>query len=380
MDERYKNDFIVNDDIIYLNHAAVAPWPVKTKNAVNNFADENCTSGSTHYPDWIKKETALREKLAQLINAADSKDIALVKNTSEGLSMVAFGYPWKAGDNVVIPSHEFPSNRIVWEALKSKGVEVRQIDIFPEANPEEKLIQAIDKRTRIVSVSSVHYAHGLRLNLTQIGEVCRQRHVLFCVDAIQSIGAIKTDVEAIYADFVIADGHKWMLGPEGLALFYSREEAREQLQLNEYGWHMIEDPHDFNQENWRIAQSAQRFECGSPNMICTQALYESINLILDYGLSHIESNVINNSIFMQNTIKSSKNLTCVSADKEGRFAGIVSFKHASIPSDKLYNYLMANNIMCANRGDAVRYSPHFYTSQNQIEKALKLADKANSHI
>lgn len=380
MSLNYLDEFTVSPEIIYLNHAAVSPWPVRSKNSVAAFAQENCISGSSHYPDWVKKETGLRENLAKLINADNRDDIALVKNTSEGLSMVAFGYPWQAGDNVVIPANEFPSNRIVWEALKDKGVEVRQIEIFPSLNPEARLIQATDKNTRILSVSSVHYSNGLRLNLAQLGEYCSSHSILFCIDAIQSVGAIKTDVNEFNADFVIADGHKWLLGPEGLALFYSRPSARDKLTLNEYGWHMVEEPHQFNNPDWEIAKSARRFECGSPNMLCTQALYESINLILAYGIAHIENQVLENSRMMHDFINSSQNLTCVSAQDINRFAGIVSFKHKSISSEKLYTYLMAKKIMCAERGSAIRFSPHFYTDPKSIKQALLLADKAHIHI
>lgn len=380
MTSNYNNLFALNDDIIYLNHAAVAPWPVKTRTAVETFALENSVAGSTHYPDWVRKETSLRESLAKLINAGSSEDIALVKNTSEGLSMVAFGYPWQPGDNVVIPAKEFPSNRIVWEALKSKGVEVRQIEIYPSQNPEERLIQACDKNTRILSVSSVHYSNGLRLNLTQLGEYCRKHNILFCIDAIQSIGAIITNVQESNADFVIADGHKWMLGPEGLALFYSTQSARDKLNLNEYGWHMVQEPHQFGKTDWEIAKSARRFECGSPNMLCTHALLESVNLILECGIEQIEKKVLENTRSMHDFIQSSKNLTCISAQAEGRFAGIVSFQHNSIPSAKLYTYLMENNVMCADRGSAVRFSPHFYTEHMLIQQALILAEDANTHI
>jgi selenocysteine lyase/cysteine desulfurase len=280
----------------------------------------------------------------------------------------------------VIPANEFPSNRIVWEALKSKGVEVRQVEIYPSQNPEERLIQATDRNTRILSVSSVHYSNGLRLNLPQLGQFCHKKNILFCIDAIQSIGAIKTDVQECNADFVIADGHKWMLGPEGLALFYSTQSARDKLSLNEYGWHMVQEPHQFSKTDWKIAKSARRFECGSPNMLCAHALYESVNLILEYGIDHIEKKVLENTCVMHDFIQSSKNLTCISAKGEGRYAGIVTFQHNSIPSEKLYTYLMENNVMCADRSSAIRFSPHFYTDQLLIQKALILADEANTHI
>lgn len=370
----FASEFKLNNDIYYLNHAAVSPWPLRTKKAVELFASQNCNTGSYHYLDWLQNEKQLRKNLAKLINADNDNDIALVKNTSEGLSMVAFGYPWQTGENVVIPSHEFPSNRIVWEALGSKGVEVRQVDIVNTDEPEKALLQMADEKTRIISVSSVHYAHGLRLHLNQIGQYCNENSILFCVDAIQSLGAIQMDVKNIQADFVIADGHKWMLGPEGLALFYSTPEARNKLMLNEYGWHMLESPHDFNQQEWNIAKSAQRFECGSPNMLCAHALLASTELLLEIGMDKIQKLVLANSAMQHSLIETSENLFCTSAVKDNRYAGIVSFKHKEHSSESLYEYLMSQKVMCACRDNSVRFSPHFYTDKEDIHQAIKLAD------
>ena len=374
MSQIYQAEFALDGKLIYLNHAAVAPWPVRTQEAVQKFAHDNSHYGSQHYPHWLKKEQLLRSKLAQLINAPAAEDIALVKNTSEGLSMVAYGYPWQPGDNVVIPAHEFPSNRIVWESLKDKGVEIRQISLFPGTNPEQRLINSCDPHTRIMSVSSVHYANGLRLNLEQLGEYCHNKQILFCVDAIQSIGAVQFDSQACHADFVIADGHKWMLGPECLALFYSRPEARDKLALFEYGWHMLQDPANFNQTDWHISKTAQRFECGSPNMLCAHALLESVNLLLEVGMQKVECDLLERTQLMLEYLQSSTNLQCVSSQASNKFAGIVSFQHADGRQADRYQQLMAQDIMCALRNDAIRFSPHFYTPLSHIETALQMAE------
>lgn len=369
-----QSEFALSKVLIYLNHAAVAPWPLRTQQAVQAFAEENACSGALHYPKWLEREKALKQLLAKLINAPAEGDIALLKNTSEALSVVAHGIDWQPGDTVVICDQEFPSNRIVWESLADRRVVVREVDLNAGDSPEAALMAATDENTRLLAISSVQYASGLRIDLEVLGAHCRQHDILFCVDAIQSIGALQMDVQAIQADFVMADGHKWMLGPEGIALFYCRPELRDQLALHQYGWHMIENMGDFEQREWELAHSARRFECGSPNMLGIFALHASISLLLDVGLEQIEQRILANSKAMFEFIQNSKNLELITSPIEGQYAGIVGFRHRQIDNERLFKALWQQGIVCALRGGGVRFSPHFYTPQKQIHRALEYAD------
>ena len=271
---------------LYLNHAAVAPWPQVTADAVQAFAAENAQQGTLNYPHWLTVEQALREQARELLNAPAAGDIALVKNTSEGLSFVAYGLDWQAGDNVVGIRQEFPSNRYVWQSLANQGVEFRQLDLNDHpADPETALLALCDARTRLISISAVQYTNGLRMDLAKIGAFCRSKGILFCVDAIQQLGAIPFDVQQVQADFVVADGHKWMLGAEGLALFYVRRDVQEQLRLTQYGWHMAEGLTDYTMEDYQPALDARRFECGSPNMLGIHALHASLGVLLATGMT-----------------------------------------------------------------------------------------------
>ena len=362
------------EQLIYLNHAAVAPWPRVTAEAVSRFAQENAYCGARNYPVWMKTEQRLKRNLATLINAPDASDIALVKNTSEALSLVAYGLDWQVGDNIVISDQEFPSNRIVWESLAQFGVAVRQVDLSAAATPEEALLNQIDQRTRLLSISSIEYASGLKIRLASLGEFCRVRQIYFCVDAIQSIGAATLDVEAINADFVMADGHKWMLGPEGLALFYCRREVRDKLRLHQYGWHMVDPMGDYDNPEWRIASSARRFECGSPNMLAIHALDASITLLLNEGIARIEAAVVDNATFLIEAIKQRPALQLLTDDTPSRLGGIVTFKATEYDNRHLYQQLMNRNIICALRGGGIRFSPHFYTPKSQLIEAMQQVD------
>jgi len=375
MDKHISNEFNLRNDIIYLNHAGVAPWPLRTVKAVRKFADENMAQGSLRYPEWLEVETGLRKKAQKLINAPSPLDIALLKNTSEALSVVAYGLEWKNGDNIVSCNQEFPSNRIVWESLAQKGVEFREADFNISGNPEDALFSLVDNNTRLITISSVQFSTGLKMDLERIGEFCKKRGILFCVDAIQSLGAMRFDVQQIQADFVMADSHKWMLGPEGLAVFYSNPDARDRLHLNQYGWHMVEDAGNFDRRDWSIAKSARRFECGSPNMLGIYALNASLSLILETGMDYIENEILRRSEYLFDKIKARPELELITSTGQGRYAGIVTFRRSGVDSALLYQNLMQQKVLCAHRSGGIRLSPHFYTPYEQLDHVIELVIK-----
>jgi len=365
-------EFPLSPELIHLNHAAVAPWPKRTSKAIEDFAKQNTRYGSQHYLDWLKKESELRIQLQTLVNAPSQDDIALVKNTSEALSFVAYGLDWHAGDNIVSSNEEFPSNRIVWQSLSNQGVEFREADLTSANSPEEALFSLVNKQTRLITISSIEFASGLRLDLEKIGQFCQSRNILFCIDAIQSLGAVQFDVQKYHADFVMADGHKWMFGPEGLGVFYSSEKARKQLKLTQYGWHMMQNTHNYENKPWEIHPTAQRFECGSPNMLCIHALSASLSLLLEIGLQEIEHRVLANAQHLIERINKRSDLTLLSQTHTQLQSGIVVFKHKTINNDVLYTHLQSKQVICAMRGGGIRFSPHFYNSKDELERAIDL--------
>jgi len=366
------SEFPLRPDLIYLNHAAVAPWPKRCAEAVQRFSEENVTTGALHYPRWNAVEKQLKNRLAALLNAPSADDIALLKNTSEALSVVAYGLDWQPGDNVVISDQEFPSNRIVWESLAARGVQTRRVDLRSAGSAEDALMQNMDARTRVLSISSVQYASGLRIDLPRLGRHCRAHGALFCVDAIQSLGALRFDVQEIQADFVAADGHKWMLGPEGVAVFYCRAELRERLRLHQFGWHMAENSGDYSADAWTPAHSARRFECGSPNMLGIHGLDASVSLLLEVGMDEIERRVLENTAFLLTHIAALPDFELITDAAPGRFAGIVTFRHRRAGQALLHKYLTDQGVFCAPRGGGIRFSPHFYASHALLQRAVDI--------
>jgi cysteine desulfurase / selenocysteine lyase len=361
----------LDEGLIYLNHAAIAPWPRRTVAAVQGFAAALGSTGSRAYPQWLATEHRLRQHLAALIGAEAPADIALAKSTSEALSFVAQGLDWQPGDNIVGIRQEFPSNRIVWEALAERGVVYRTLDLDAGRDPEADLLALCDARTRLCAVSWIQYARGLRLDLARLGAGLRERGVLFCVDGIQGLGALPFSLAEVPADFVAADGHKWMLGPEGLALFWVRPALREALRLTQHGWHMVEDAGDFDRKDWRPADSARRFEAGSPNMLGIHALEASLSLLLEVGIEAVGAAVAERADRLIELIDR-HGLELLSPREPVRRAGIITFRVPGTDSQALYQALMAAGVMCASRGGGVRFSPHAWTPMEQLEQAIEL--------
>lgn len=375
------HEFPLDPELCYLNHAAVAPWPRRAADAVQAFAEENATQGAAHYPRWMVVERRLRERLARLIGAGAAEDIALVKNTSEGLSLVAHGLDWQAGDRIVGIHADFPSNRVVWQSLAERGVEFVGVDVVDcadsEDGPEAALEAACDEHTRLMAVSSVHYATGQRLDLVRLGDFCRAHDILFCIDAIQGLGALSFKLGEVQADFVAADGHKWLLGPEGLGLFYVRPELRDSLRLYQYGWHMLEASGDYDRLDWRPSPSASRFEAGSPNLLGAHALEASLSLLEEVGMDQVEMRLLERVDYLRARIGAIDGIEVLSPGASSvpgrpeRRSGILTFRHARRDAASLYRSLMAAGVVCAARGGGVRVSPHFYTPQSVLDRAIE---------
>ena len=204
----------------FFDHAAVAPIPTCGHQAMNEWTTDIMENGGVHHGDWMNRIEKVRQTAGRLIDA-DPFEIAFVKNTSEGIGIVAEGFPWRAGDNVVTSAEEYPANVYPWMNLADRGVEVRLVPSRQGRVLIDDLRQAIDPNTRILTISFVEFASGFRNDLAALGTLCRELGVYFFVDAIQGLGMLPLSVDEVPIDFLAADGHKWLLGPGGPASFTS---------------------------------------------------------------------------------------------------------------------------------------------------------------
>jgi selenocysteine lyase/cysteine desulfurase len=356
------------ETMLYLNHAAISPWPRVAAEAAADFARENCERGPMQAGQWLLREGELRRLCARLLNADSGDDIALLKHTSEGICVVANGLDWRHGDNLVTPENEFVSNQLPWDALRAQGVEVRRIPVRHENDPEGALLDAMDARTRVLTVSAVAWDDGFRLDLKRLGEACSARPVLFFVDAIQQLGALPLDVRACQVDALSAGSHKWQLGPEGMAVFYCNPGWRERLQLRQHGWRMLDEPYRFERPDRSPSATARRFEAGSPNIIGQAVLLASLKLLDAIGSERVARRILGNTHSIVEGLHALPGVQVLSDTRPERRSGIVSFSPANHDVAGLRRALSRQQIYGAVRGGKFRVSPHYYQGAKQLDR------------
>ena len=362
----------MTEELIFFDHARVAPLPERVRKVVTTFVEDATRFGTAHYETWMIGIEQSRKSFARLNNAG-TDEVAFVKNTSEGLSIVANGLDWKSGDNVVIPDIEFPANVYPWWNLKRLGVETRMVHAVEGRVLFDDLVKQVDARTRLISISSVECNSGFRCALNRIGAFCKEKDILFCVDAIQSLGILTIDVKRDHIDFLSADGHKWMLSVEGLGGFYISREVLEKVYPVTVGWGNMVNAADYMNYEFVFRPDAQRFEEGSPNTMSIHAFGAALDLLLETGIENIEQRVmaLGDTILEQ---LQRRGLNIYSSTRPEERSGNIAFVMNQDIS-RLYEWMLENKVKLTVRDGLVRLSPHFYNSEEEILRFFDLLDK-----
>ncbi len=361
---QYRHEFPVTERLIYLNHAAVAPLPKRSAEAMQAFARDALDYGSLHYDHWLDCYEGVRVAAARLMGASRA-EIALVKNTSEGIATVAMGLDWHPGDRIVAFREEFPSNFYPWKLKESQRCNVDWLSVHDS-------LDAIDvacRGARLLAISFVQYLSGFRADLNAIGRICRQHGCFFLVDAIQGLGAFPLDVETAHIDALAADGHKWLLGPEGCGILYVRRERQDSIFPREFGWTNVAGYNDYASRDMTLRPDAGRYECGTLNTIGCFGLRASLELVLEMGVDRIAPELQARADQLAEGAR--RKGYVISGDYEAASrSGIVAVSKPGVHSHDLVHDLKQKGIVAAARQGWVRFSPHFYISPEEIERAV----------
>lgn len=352
----------------YFDHAAVAPLSGPARRAIAAWNEDAAANGDAFYADLMRQLGEARQRSASLINAA-AEEIALVPNTSAGIGLVAEGYPWKGGDNAVLPDNEFPSNQYPWLNLISRGVEIRRVPTEEGRVSLDALLEACDARTRIVSVSWVGYASGWRMDLDHLVDAVHSRGALLFLDAIQGLGVFPLDVRRTPIDFLAADGHKWLLGPEGAGIFYLRREHLGLLRPLGVGWNSVAHDRDFTRIELNFKDTAERYEGGTMNMAGFIGLNASLELLLRHGQEAIGLRVLEITDLACRRLAAA-GAVIESCREPAHASGIVSFRVPGRDPDALRKQLLQRGVVVSCRAGRLRISPHGYNDESDVERLV----------
>jgi selenocysteine lyase/cysteine desulfurase len=370
MNSEIRKLFPVTQNCVYLNHAAVCPISIPVYERMQRHSRDVMENVAVHLREWLADVKQTRELAARLINAAPN-EIAFAPNTSAGLAMIANGVDWRAGDNIVTADCEFPANVIPWMRIKREfGVEVRMARERDCRLETGEILNLIDHRTRVVALSFVEFASGFRNDLSAIGRHCRERDALFVVDAIQGLGALELDVDACAIDALSADSHKFLLGPEGLALFYVGRRAMDRVKPTLVGWLSVNNPEDYLNYDQPYAPNARRFESGTPNTAGVVGLGAAIELFLQIGVGKIENYLLDLGDYLCGRLLD-RGYLVDSSRRDGEKSAIICFHHEKYSAHELYRLLNDRNVITTPRLGRLRVSPHFYNTREDIDRLIE---------
>ena len=366
MNDSLRALFPVTERAVYLNHAAISAPPTPTIKAIQSQLADVTENGSVNFRRWLAVKERARQLVAGMLGARPEQ-VAFMRNTSDGLSTVANGLDWRAGDNLVTFRHEFPSNLYPWLRLReTQGVEVRVCEEREGRVDTDELLRLIDDKTRIVAISQVQYASGFRADLERIGRVARAHDALLVVDVIQALGVIPIDVEAELVDVAAGAGHKWLLTPEGVGLLYLSARARARLQPTLVGWTSVPNPDDYGNYEQGWNQGTLAWETGTAPISLIHGLEASLILLNEVGIPAIQAHLEMLTDHLCGLLRN-RDYQIVSSRRPGEKSQIVCIRHiAGLSSLDLYSHLKQKNIITAPRGDRLRISPHFYNTLEEM--------------
>lgn len=352
---------------VYFGHASTAPLSTYVTDRLKNYIHVRSETKIDDYTAVIKAIENVKNGLAEMINSTPDR-IAFTDNTNNGLNLLAQSVVWKSNDRVILNDIEFPSNVYPFMNLENLGVKIDFVKSHSGIVSAEDIISAITPETKLISVSQVQFLTGYRVDLDLLGKVCKENNIIFSVDAIQGLGAVRLNVQKSNIDFISCGTQKWLLGLQGLAFIYLSKNLQEKMQPAQPGWLSVEDGWNLLDFKLDLKHTADVFQHGTMNYPGIHVMDASLQLFKEFGLDEIEERIVNNSVYFIARLKEI-GITPYLADVDRKFlAGIVSFEHPS--ADKIFHELLHRNIISSLRGSGIRFAHHFYNTEEDIDKVI----------
>lgn len=366
-----RNLFPLASRYIHMNHAGVSPMSLRGRAAIESVLDASVNR--PYRPRSSQQEgDRVRGLVAQLING-DPDSVALTRSTAHGISLLAQGLEWKAGDNLVGAQGEYPANIYPWMALADRGVEFRLAPAIAGRITPESVLALVDARTRVVALSHVEFWNGFRVDIETIGAECRRREIVFCVDVMQSVGALRVDVSRMPIDFCAAGAGKWLLGPPGVGFLFCVPQLLERLRPTVVGVCSVVDTEQYFDYDLTFAPSARRFEESVTSLLNTAAFGAALELLLEVGPDVIENRVLNLSARLAAGLAEwGYELIEPWPRSRAESSGIVSFRKTGAGAQEVLRDLTAAGVVARTHRDFVRLSPHFYNTEEEVDRVLEM--------
>lgn len=358
----------INSDKIYFNHAAIGPLSIPVKEKLNEYLEERSSGSIENFGMLLEAASSAKKRLSGLLGAKKNR-IAWTENVSAGLNILAQGLEWNPSDRIILNDLEFPSNVYPFLNLKSQGVEVDFAQSHNGKVDIEDYEKLITPKTKLISISAVQFLSGYRADLKALGELCKSRGIIFCVDAIQATGVIKIDVEEMNIDFLAGGSHKWLMALQGLGYIYITPELMEKLNQKYVGWLSVKNEWNLLDYKLDLKETASRYHLGTNSVIGIFALAKSLELFENFGIENIERRNLEHTKCFIEKLSSVGFEPILNETPSKNLAGITTVKFDN--AESIHKSLSGRNIDSAVREGKIRFAPHFYNTKEEIDKVVE---------
>ena len=364
-------EFPVAREQIFMAHAGVTILPRCAARAMQEYAEQSCVRHQ-EFAEAFRSVNETRRIAADLIGAR-ANEIALLGPTSLGLSLVANGLPWQSGDEIVCYQDDYPANVYPWIELRRRGVQVRFLKPAQPGGITPELVErALTAQTRLVALASCHFLTGNRIDVDAIGRLLRGKKILFCLDAIQTLGAFETRVD--HVDFLSADAHKWLLGPMAAGIFYVREEHHDLLRPSLIGAWNVKSPQFIAQDEVVFEPGARRYEPGVLNMAGILGMRAAMEMLAGIGIARVSQRLLELRELLIARL-SPLGLRFLPGCEGTSPSAITTAIGDSV--ERIFDHLAKNDVVVSLRHNRaglphLRFSPHFYNTATEIDRIAEL--------
>lgn len=357
----------LNTGKIYFNHAALGPMSSLVTRQLENYIKQRSLTHVDNYMEYLPVYISAKRRLARLLGTSEDR-IAWVENSSTGLNILAQGLPWQKGDEIILNDLEFPSNVYPFLNLRPLGVDLKFAKSIDGRIPVEAIERLITKKTRLISISLVQFLSGYRADIAKISRLAKANDILLSLDTIQASGAIDVNLEKLRCDFATGGTQKWLMGMMGLAYMFIGPALKDRLTQKFAGWLSVENEWDLLNYDLKLKDSAESFQIGTQSCIAMAALDSSLELFESVGIQNIEKANLKNLRYFTEKLSSAGFRPMQTDWEDSELASIISFPHQR--AIETFENLAKKNIICSQREGWLRFSPHYYNTEEEIDRVV----------
>ena len=367
-----KDEYVIQKQVTWLNNCGISPANKKALQKMQAYLGETSTKGFNEMV-FAELQNSIKKYLSGLFRCKP-EELAIMHNTAEGMNIVSRGISLKEGQNIILLKDEYPSNYYPWLHWKNKGIEIKILDAQTSDEYLVNLLSLIDSNTAVLSLSAAHWLTGIALPLREIGEICREKNILFFLDGAQGAGHIEVHPHEFNVSFMALSGWKWLLGPLGLGIIYCDQNFLNRVEPLFTGMNSYTPDNDFLPYQSELKNTTERFNFSTPAVLDWVYFEAGLSLLSRFKPEEVQARLHELAKYLHEKLKDN-GFRCFDINFDENPTAIIVADHEDFDSQKLFEVLQNENVVSALRNNRLRFSAHIYNTEDELDHVIDILKK-----